>query len=330
MASRDLFPKFSQARENIHPNRRTTKYDSGVSVGLTDSDTLLQDDIEAGNSGEGAPPPPWMKYVDHVNANIAQLEADVRKLAKAQAAQLRPSGESFFIQADDSENDIERLNANISQLFGRCNELVKKLSHPDLGSEADLKVRKNVQMALAGKLQELSCTFRKKHKQYLQQLSDLRRKTDNLDNSFQFDSSNHDDDDDQGWSQEQLQEIDLMGSMIDERDVEIKQIVSAISELSSIFRELSVLVVDSGTILDRIDYNMELVVDNFEAAEVELIAAEKYTKRSPATVCIVVMCLMNIVMVIIMILKQLAKADNNSDNGASNPVPPAPPIPPVP
>eukprot|EP00656_Telonema_subtile_P052151 TRINITY_DN7188_c0_g1_i3.p1 TRINITY_DN7188_c0_g1~~TRINITY_DN7188_c0_g1_i3.p1 ORF type:complete len:184 (+),score=49.77 TRINITY_DN7188_c0_g1_i3:324-875(+) len=138
-----------------------------------------------------------MKIVDMVNGHIALLEADVRKLAKAQAAQLRPSGESFFIQTDDNENDISRLNANISRLFSKCNEQVKLLAAPHVGTDADLKVRKNVQMALAGKLQDLSCTFRKKHKQYLQQLSDLRRKTDNLDTSFQFDSSNQDDDDDQ-------------------------------------------------------------------------------------------------------------------------------------
>ncbi len=49
---------------------------------------------------------------------------------------------------------------------------------------------------------------------------------------------------------------------------EIQKIVKSISELSAIFRELSVLVIDSGTILDRIDYNMEVAVDNFEAAEV--------------------------------------------------------------
>lgn len=312
MATRDLFPRFSQAREQIHPSSaRRSKYDGGVHVGLTDSDTLLQDDLEANRGpNDGAPPPVWMKIVDMVNGHIAMLEADVRKLAKAQAQQLRPSGESFFIQTDDAENDIEKLNSNISRLFAKCNEQVKLLADPKVGTDADLKVRKNVQMALAGKLQDLSTTFRKKHKQYLQQLNDLRRKTDNLDDSFQFDAATHDEEDDHGWSQEQLQEIDLMGSLIDERDKEIKKIVSAISELSTIFRELSVLVVDSGTILDRIDYNMELVVDNFEAAEVELEKAEKYKKRSPATVCIVVMCVLNIVMVIIMIIKQLAKSDD--------------------
>ena len=103
-----------------------------------------------------------------------------------------------------------------------------------------------------------------------------------------------------------------MGEMIDERDKEIKKIVTAISELSSIFRELSVLVIDSGTILDRIDYNMELVVENFEAAEIELEKAEKYKKRSPATCCITILCIMNIVMVIIMIIKALAANDKSS------------------
>jgi syntaxin 16 len=44
------------------------------------------------------------------------------------------------------------------------------------------------------------------------------------------------------------------------RDVEIQQIAKSIEELSQIFKELAVLVIDQGTILDRIDFNMEQVV----------------------------------------------------------------------
>jgi len=43
------------------------------------------------------------------------------------------------------------------------------------------------------------------------------------------------------------------------RDHEINAIVQSIEELSQIFKELAVLVIDQGTILDRIDYNMEQV-----------------------------------------------------------------------
>ena len=42
-----------------------------------------------------------------------------------------------------------------------------------------------------------------------------------------------------------------------ERDEEIQKIARSIQELSDIFKELAVLVIDQGTILDRIDFNME-------------------------------------------------------------------------
>merc|ERR1712006_77327 len=100
--------------------------------------------------------------------------------------------------------------------------------------------------------------------------------------------------------------------VVHDRYQEIEAIAKSVTELAQIFRELSVLVIDSGTILDRIDYNMELVVENFEAAEVELEKAEKYKKRSPATCCISILCIMNIVMVIIMIIKQLAAKDKSN------------------
>lgn len=45
-----------------------------------------------------------------------------------------------------------------------------------------------------------------------------------------------------------------------ERDEEIRRIVESIAELQSIFKDLAGLVADQGTVLDRIDYNMEQTV----------------------------------------------------------------------
>jgi syntaxin 16 len=321
MATRDLFTIFSQARDNYNPHRRPSPTHGAVQIATTDSDTLLEpEDLESGSRGQEAPPPIWMKIVDGVNAQIAQLEAEVRQLAKAHEEQLRPGGEGFFDNVNDGDTKVERLNNNISKLFHKCNDQVKMLSNPQLGNDADLKIRKQVQIALAGKLQRLSTQFRKKHKHYLQKVQERKRKTDDLDDSWKFAADDDDDDDGgQSWSEQQMQEIDLMGEMIDERDKEIQKIVTAISELSAIFRELSVLVIDSGTILDRIDYNMEHVVENFESAEIELEQAIKYKKQSPATYCIVVLCLLNIAMVVIMIIKQLAQNDSSSPAPAPAP-----------
>lgn len=45
-----------------------------------------------------------------------------------------------------------------------------------------------------------------------------------------------------------------------ERDEEITQLARGVLEVSTIFREMQDLVVDQGTIVDRIDYNLENTV----------------------------------------------------------------------
>jgi syntaxin 16 len=43
------------------------------------------------------------------------------------------------------------------------------------------------------------------------------------------------------------------------REQEIQRIAKSIVDLSTVFKDMASMVIDQGTVIDRIDYNMELV-----------------------------------------------------------------------
>lgn len=65
-------------------------------------------------------------------------------------------------------------------------------------------------------------------------------------------------------------EFNHMEQVAKSRDAEIGNLVKGINDLAVIFKELSVLVIDQGNILDRIDYNIEQAVRHTKKANVEL------------------------------------------------------------
>jgi syntaxin 16 len=67
---------------------------------------------------------------------------------------------------------------------------------------------------------------------------------------------------------------------------EIRKIAQSVTDLHQIFKDLANLVIDQGTLLDRIDYNVEQVVHQAKKANVELVKAEEAQKSSRATKCI--------------------------------------------
>ena len=60
-----------------------------------------------------------------------------------------------------------------------------------------------------------------------------------------------------------------------ERDKEVLGIAKSVEDLAMIMRDLSVLVIDQGSVVDRIDYNMEQTATAVEQGVEELVKADK-------------------------------------------------------
>jgi syntaxin 16 len=65
-------------------------------------------------------------------------------------------------------------------------------------------------------------------------------------------------------------------SAIDRRDREITSIAESIADLAGLFRDLNIMVIDQGTLLDRVDYNIEQMAYDVRGAVEELETATKF------------------------------------------------------
>jgi len=105
------------------------------------------------------------------------------------------------------------------------------------------------------------------------------------------------------FTSQQLAVVDDLTAAVHSRDQEIAKIAQSIEELGSIFKELAVLVIDQGTILDRIDYNMEAVVEHTKTGIKQLEKAEKHQKNARPLRCIICLSITIFVLMGILVLK---------------------------
>ncbi|XP_055639606.1 syntaxin-16 [Toxorhynchites rutilus septentrionalis] len=107
-------------------------------------------------------------------------------------------------------------------------------------------------------------------------------------------------------NQKQLMLIEADNTkMIQSREHEVSKIVSSIVDLNVIFKDLSQLVQEQGTILDRIDYNIESTQTKIIDGYKQLQKAEKYQRKNKKIYCILILAVMVMFMIILTIFKIL-------------------------
>ncbi|XP_034930169.1 tlg2p-like protein a [Populus alba] len=262
---------------------------------------------DPGNSSKGAftvgLPPAWVDVSEEIAANVQRARMKMVELAKAHAKALMPS----FGDGKEDQRTIEGLTQEITGLLRKSEKQLKRLAAA--GPSEDSNVRKNVQRSLATDLQNLSMELRKKQSTYLKRLRQQNegQDGDDLEMNLNGGRSIIDDDnlDDMVFNEHQMAKLKKSEAFTVEREREIQQVVESVNELAQIMKDLSVLVIDQGTIVDRIDYNIQNVATTVEEGLKQLQKAERTQKRGGMVMCATVLVIMCAVMLILLILKTI-------------------------
>lgn len=117
-------------------------------------------------------------------------------------------------------------------------------------------------------------------------------------------------------SAQELLEPDLRA-----RDHEITEIAKSIASLAELFKDLATLVIDQGTLLDSVEYNIEQTSVHVAEAVTELKLATQYQKNTGRRKCIFLLLLIIFGLIMVLIFKPRRQASAPSISPMSSVLP---------
>ncbi|KAL3311908.1 Syntaxin-16 [Cichlidogyrus casuarinus] len=228
-------------------------------------------------------------------------------------------------ERDEKEKEIELQTREITELFGLTHKQLNKLAKiksriEDRNPKSQrITIMQNIISNLAHSLKDLSLTFRRAQSKYIEKLKmrDERIKgylnidfaVDQDVPEFVLDPLRFESDFSQTQTMTHQSQIDIEENtrMAAQREEEINQIVRSLHELNDIFRDLAHFVVEQGTVVDRIDYNVEMTATRVNEGLKQLTKAQTYQKKNRKMVIIIVLSVLVFVFGTILLVRKLPR-----------------------
>ncbi|TPX15110.1 uncharacterized protein E0L32_004668 [Thyridium curvatum] len=272
-------------------------------------------------------PPRWADVSDEVTDLLGDIARRSQKLERLHQKHVLPGFNDDEAKKAE-EGEIEKLTQGITRGFHECHRCIQRIeqmvresrSQGSL-SRAEETMAKNIQISLASRVQEASAGFRKKQSAYLKKLRGMSgsltptgdRSSTPMPSTGYTDPSLLESDADRSFSQSTLQATSQQKMLhsndaaIMQREREIEEIAQGIIDLSDLFRDLQTMVIDQGTMLDRIDYNVERMATDVKAAEKEIKVASGYQRKTTKRKIILLLILIIVGMIILLVIKPKKK-----------------------
>mmetsp|Transcript_27025 Transcript_27025/g.62433 ORF Transcript_27025/g.62433 Transcript_27025/m.62433 type:complete len:308 (+) Transcript_27025:90-1013(+) len=242
-------------------------------------------------------PPQWLDSAEEAREDLRTLKEKLVQLTKIQQKRLL----KVFEDDGKPDKEVDAISNQISDLIRHCERCMVNVKKQGASAQSkeERDFRDNVQKNIATHLQQLSQQYRQAQKDYLAEIR--KRQRGGWDDGPAAGGKGGVD---LGFNEAQLFELETMEVNAQQRSEEICHVAASINDLNTVFKELAVLVIDQGSILDRIDYNIEQVVDQSKEANVQLQKAEKSQKSNRATKCMLFLVVINVVLILVLIMKK--------------------------
>ena len=236
----------------------------------------------------------YVESYKQVNNILDDLLTNFASLKSFQQERIKPKFIDEEIENKRIDKEIDKLIIKMMKKIKFCEALIKMIKNQKNDKNTILeKVKYNIKMYLVEKIQNFSTEFRKNQQQYLKYLKEMGALPNiNNENESTIDNLiNSKIDDEKNNFLYNLE--DDKHQQIKKRDEDISVLVKSIDELSGIFKDLQNIVQEQGTILDRIDYNINISYENSQQGLKYIKKAEEHQNES---------CFRNVILLLFIII----------------------------
>ena len=199
---------------------------------------------------------------------------------------------------DDEEN--KKLNKSIKELSSEmtlelkdCQKILKEIIN-DKTDEDDIninninnkQIKQNMKQNIITKINDFTKKFKLNQELYNNKFNHFVIDEEITNKSFTTKKNEENNSNDFLSTQEN-------NSQLRRRDQDLTNLLNSVNELAQIFKDMQTLVMEQGTILDRIDYNIDIASTNVSKGKKNITKADKYMKNN---------CFRNVIIILIVII----------------------------
>ena len=289
---------FHPLEQDILDDTKRLLDNSFLPLDKNSSHLLKYDQIELADISTNLNNSNYEESYNKVNNILEDLLVNFASLKSLQSERIKPK---FIDEQQENkriEQEIQKLIIQMMKKIKFCEGLTKmeKINkNKNNGNKIDQKVKNNIKDFLVSKIKNFSNEFRRNQQQYMKYLKemeggDIENNNNNLNHSFESLDDNEEENLNNNFL---MKQDDDFQQQMKKRNEDINILANSINELSGIFKDLQNVVQEQGTILDRIDYNIDVSYENSQKGLKFLKKAEEHQNES---------CFRNVILVLFVII----------------------------
>ena len=202
---------------------------------------------------------------------------------------------------DDQENkklnkSIKEISTEMTQELKQCQNILKEIINDkedlnDINNFSELnatnvQIKQNMKQNIITKLNDFTKKFKLNQELYNNKFQDFVIDEEMANKSFSIRKNEEKNSNDFLSTQEN-------NDQLQRRDEDLTNLLKSVNELAQIFKDMQTLVMEQGTILDRIDYNIDIASSNISQGKKNITKADKHMKNN---------CFRNVIIILIVII----------------------------